>query len=94
VTAAKYADCVTLNLIQGPCLDAFVSLEISSWEHPFTSNPVIPAKAGIHEHGISRIEFPDFSYLLKLQCSWIPAFAGMTGEKEVPSLIAALRQRC
>jgi hypothetical protein len=50
-----------------------------SWEPPFTLKLVIPAKAGIHENGISRIEFPDFSHILKLQCSWIPAFAGMTG---------------
>jgi Protein of unknown function (DUF3828) len=39
---------------------------------------VIPAKAGIQEHGKDRTERLDFQNFLKGLCSWIPAFAGMT----------------
>jgi hypothetical protein len=39
---------------------------------------VIPAKAGIHDHGVSKVEPSASGHFLEPQCSWIPACAGMT----------------
>jgi hypothetical protein len=39
---------------------------------------VIPAKAGIHEHGKFAVMARPDRLLVDGPCSWIPAFAGMT----------------
>jgi hypothetical protein len=46
------------------------------WEPPLT--PVIPAKAGIHEHRIFRKWRKSVCSVMQISCPWILAFAGMT----------------